>query len=900
MRTKIFGLAALALLLAPTTALAAPAWKLLGPAPLDVSKGPLETPNMGPTAGRASSLAIDPTDSSVLYAGFAQGGVWKSTDGGASWTPRFDDQPTLAVGSIAIDPASHDVWVGTGEAAPYAGRAGEGLYVSSDGGATWAKRGGDTFDGKAIAKILFDGPDVYVAVTFSGEGRGEPCTNTYSDAAGQGLYRSSDGGATFTLLKSGSMIDVEVDASITPHPIFASDFAAGAFRSTDGGATWQPISGLPTGPNAKRIELTLSPANPAYVYAGLQLGSASKIYVSSDHGVTFAEMPGAPDYCEAQCYYDNAVLADPTDPAKVYLGGSLCGIWGSTDATSATPAWTNVSALNQDCGMNDANWYLGYVHPDVHSLTIDPSNPSFVYTLSDGGIGRSKDGGATWERLNAGIGTIQLYGICVDPNDPSVVYAGSQDNGIMKSAAGSLTWRGISEGDGGPCAVDAGDSKIVLSSIAGAAIFRSANAFASPPTAPVFDADPSTCTSEPGCGDRSAFIAPLVGDPVSPHTFYVGTYRLWKSDQGGTTASWKAISPDLTAGPGGLACTFGVQSDDVLSAIAPARSDASTIYTGSQGGVLERTTDGGATWTKVSKAPLPARYVSGIAVDPYDAKRVYAAFSGFSKDTPATPGHVFASIDGGETWSAADTPGDEPIDSLLAHPAGPGLLYAGTESGVLYTEDAGKTWQPLDAMLGGGLPHTAVYALAFHDKSSTLYAGTHGRSIWSVTFPDADVDATPASLTFKAKLGDPDPAPQTILAHATEPLGSTVPFVANANEAWITGFPFASSAAGTEGTQVVVTVSIAGLDAGSYDGKVVLTGRTHDAVVPVHLEITNGTPTPAPPVGYAEIAGGSCVCSASTRRDAPSGVVALGVAVVALARRRLTRSAARRRPACRP
>jgi MYXO-CTERM domain-containing protein len=468
----------------------------------------------------------------------------------------------------------------------------------------------------------------------------------------------------------------------------------------------------------------------------------------------------------------------------------------------------------------------------------------------------------------------------------SVVYGGSQDNGIMRSNAGSLEWKGISAGDGGPCAVDTGDSKNVLLSISGGVLFRSQNAGASLGAQPVFAADPSFCTTEPGCGDRVAFIPPVVADPVNAHTFYVGTHRVWKNDQGGAQAAWKAISPDLTAGPGGLTCATQSfpHGDDVLSVVMPAR-DGATIYTGSQGGVVERSTDGGTTWTPISKGVLPPRYVSGIAVDPLDPKRVYVSFSGFSKDTPVTPGHVFRSTDGGDHWTAADTPGDEPIDALVAHPSGPGLLYAGTESGVLVSEDSGTTWQPLD----DGLPHSAVYSLLFHEKSATLLAGTHGRSVWSLTFPDADVDAMPTSLTFEATVDGPDPAPQTIKALATLPLGSTVPFIANTNVDWITGFPKAGGAAGAEGTPVVVTVSIAGLAVGGYDGKVVLTGRTHDAIVPVHLEIKPATTPTTPKPSYAEISGGGCLCRVDpAREDAPIGAVA-GAVVLAMARRRRSR-----------
>ena len=866
-------------------------WDFLGPAPLDVSKGAYATPNMSPTGGRTSAIAVDPSNSSIIYVGTAMGGVWKSLDNGKSWKPLMDDQPSLAVGSLAIDPASPStVYVGTGEPAYRGGYGGRGLYKSTDSGATWSKTGGDGFDELTIGRLVLDGGDIYLAAAFGAAGRGESCTSTYSGAPGQGAYRSTDGGKTFTLLRAGRTVDLEVDTSVTPRRLYLSDYDTGVHRSVDGGTTWTDPTGINVSPYG-RAEIAITAADPNVVYVGQGDGTVAHVYRSTDAAKTFTELAGAPDYCYSQCDYDNSVVADPTDANTVWLGGGLCAIYKTTTGLAAQTDWVNVSLPGGNCGGSLENWSLGRVHPDVHAIGFDPKNPAIVYTASDGGLARTKDGGGTWERLNEGVGTVQFYGLCVDATNPDIVYGGAQDNGSFVRTTTAGAWKGVLTGDGGPCAVDSGDPNVVLMSGEAGSVIRSTDGFKKKVPLFVFEPDGPNCKvgTDPGCHDRTGFIAPIAADPGTAGTFYMGTYRVWRSTAGGTKVSWKAISKDLTGGTSSVPCISanGGEGDDVLSTITVAPSSSATIYTGSQGGVISVTADGGATWTNITKAPLPKRWVSGIAVDPVNADTVYAAFSGFDKSTPTAPGHLFVSTNRGGTWTRLDLGFDAPLDALVAHPVAPGLLYVGTDLGAMVSTDGGKSF----AVLGDSLPNVAVYSLAFQRGSTSLFAGTFGRSAWRMTFTAGALVASPATLTFAHQRGTPEPAPQVVTIVNEEIYGSVTDFTVASDSPWLTATAAATTVSGPKGAAVTATI-IPNTPIGEYDGKITVTPTKSGSPVDVaiHLSVT-AEPIPTPPVEKPDDKG--CGCRAAGSPGAPRlGLIGLSALGLLVARRR--RGGARR------
>jgi MYXO-CTERM domain-containing protein len=444
----------------------------------------------------------------------------------------------------------------------------------------------------------------------------------------------------------------------------------------------------------------------------------------------------------------------------------------------------------------------------------------------------------------------------------------------------SLTWTGITAGDGGPCAVDPQNHNLVLGSVDYASVFRTTNGFESAPIF-VFGTDPSTCTAgAPGCGDRVGFIAPLTGDPSTPSTFYVGTYRVYKTGDGGLT--WSAISADLTAGTASVTCPDASFSplDDALTVVTVAPSAPHTLYTGSQAGLIFVTTDGGGTWTRADKAPLPGRWVSGLAVDPRDPLTVFASFSGFDAATPGAPGHVFRSQDGGQTWQPRDIPADVPVDTLFAHPVGSDLLYAGTDAGILATTDGGQTWFTFD----DGLPNVAVYALVYQRTAGALVAGTFGRSAWSRALVPGTLLATPAALSFTAQVGGAAPAAQALAVTNSDAYGSILGFTVASRAPWLSVDVTSGQAAGATPVAVNASADPSQEAAGAYDTTLTLTPINGGAAVsiPVHLTVT-AAPSPPPPAP-AKKSGCGCRVPADPEGAGSAAIVALAVA--ALARRR--------------
>jgi MYXO-CTERM domain-containing protein len=468
------------------------------------------------------------------------------------------------------------------------------------------------------------------------------------------------------------------------------------------------------------------------------------------------------------------------------------------------------------------------------------------------------------------------------------LYGGAQDNGSFMRASQSLTWRGLVPGDGGPCAVDPKNSKLVLISSTGGSLSRTANGFATVPSA-VFGADSATCVpGAPGCGDRVSFIAPLVGDPSTPGTFYVGTSKVYKTTTGGTSSSWKAVSPDLTAGATSVKCPNAKEFpplDDALTVIAVAPSAPGTLYTGSQAGRVYTTTDGGGSWARIDGAPLPARWVSGIAVDPHDPLTVFVSFSGFDAATPKTPGHVFRSSDGGKSWELRDIGADLPVDALAAHPVGSELIYAGTDAGLFVTTDGGMTWEPFD----DGLPHVPVYAIVVDRPANGLVVGTFGRSAWSSSFAAGMVAASPVSLSFTAVQGGAAPAPQTVNVTDTDPYGSIVTFTAASGAPWLSIDTTMGQAAGADPVVVNATVDPTRVGLGTFTATVTITpgaGAGPPIAIPVQLTVTA---PPAPVLAPAPAKKGGCRCGLagdSAPRSVPAATAALAALGVLAGRRR--------------
>jgi uncharacterized protein (TIGR03437 family) len=667
-------------------------WTLIGPRPTGAGSTSV-------TSGRVTAIAIDPRNSNVLYIGAAEGGVWKTTDGGLNWKPLTDDQVSLATGAIALDPQNPDtVYVGTGEE-NFAGDSyyGAGILKSTDGGATWTN---------IVGPFLRDRIGS-VAVSPS-------ITGLVLCAAQSGVWRSTDGGATWSRTLTGTGTSLLFDPR-DGNSVFAAlgntsgSSSNGVYHSSDGGATWLKLPGLssPTVANIGRIQLAMAPSQPSTMYGQVQNSSAAAhgnllgIWKTTDGGLTWTQLP-IPNSLSwgDQLWYDTAIAVSPVNPDVVYSGATP--IFRSLNGGAT---WSSPSPLGPN---------LQRIHVDQHAFAFTPDG-SKLYIGNDGGIYYTTDITATsinWNELNDTLATTQFYpGMSIDAANVSSAIAGTQDNGTQRYD-GNLSWTGVTCGDGGFTAVDFSAPQLAYSACQDIAIQRTATLSGNSSWVPASYGIDQT--------DATQFISPFMIDPSNPQTLYFGTYRLWQSQDSG--GKWRAVSPRL----GGQLGT--------LKTIAVAPSDSNTVYVGTNDAFVKVTNDiqdgPNAVWRDRS-AGLPLRTVTHIAVDPVDPGTAYVTFSGFALGS-ALSGHVYKTSSGGVTWTdiSGNLP-DIPANDLVIDPDLAQTLYIATDAGVMVSTDGGATW----SSLGQGLPNVVVTSLVMQRKSRLLRAATHGRSVWDILVP---------------------------------------------------------------------------------------------------------------------------------------------------------------------
>ncbi len=649
-------------------------WTFLGPQP--VANEPWSGSNV---SGRVTSIAIDPTNNLVVYVTGAQGGVWKTTDGGTTWSPMTDGLSSLASGYIAIDPNNNlTLYYGTGEL-HYCGDCfyGDGLFKSTDGGTTWTKIATTTQVGTRIAKIVVNPLN----------------SNNIFVAGNYGLIVSADGGTTWSTVLSGYCDDVEIDP-VNSNNVYASLWGQGIYKSTDGGSTWTQLSGgLPT-TGFTRIEIAIAPTNPLVLYASFASTSYTLLglYKSTDGGATWTQLTNTPDYLNPQGFYDHCIIVDPTNENVVYAGGVYpypgSSYYGLVMTTDGGATWTDITLASDGTKL----------HPDMQTLAISSNGELWVGT--DGGVWKTTSPGTTWTNLNSTLGITQFYTIGLHPTRSDSMLGGTQDNGTPVYS-GSLTWNEVSSGDGGPCLFDWYDPGYYFTTYVKLQnIYEYYNG--------AYQAD--IAGPWVSLGDRASWAnGPFVMDPVNHNIMYVGTYRVWKTSDYGST--WTAISGDLTAGSG------------VLLSLAVAPSNTSVIYTGSSDGYVYKTTDGGTTWTQIDGGLFGSSQVTDIVVNPTNSLEIYLSLDASSGS------RVYMTSDGGTTWN--DLTGTLPaglrglslaVDFLPTVPQ----IYLGTDYGVYFTSDNGATW----SLVGPGLPNLAIYELKIDTANNYVVAASHGRGVW--------------------------------------------------------------------------------------------------------------------------------------------------------------------------
>ena len=650
-------------------------WTLIGPSHISTSPT---------TSGRTNTIAIDPTNTSVIYVGAATGGVWKTTNGGTSWTPLTDTQCSVAMGSIAIDPSNHlIVYAGTGEenfsADSYSGC---GILKSTDGGTTWTQLGASIFAPSGAAGATIGKIAIHPTIT-----------STLLVASNFGLYRSTDSGSTYSQVLSGTATDVVIDP-VNPNTMYAAlgnifgSGSNGVYMSTNAGATWAPLGGgLPTS-NVGRIGLAVAASASGTVYATVQNVSTFAllgIWKTTNFGSTWTQLSANGVSCAVQCWYDMYVAVDPTNANTVYFGG--LSIYKSTDGGS------NFSDIGSS------------IHVDQHALTFQPGNANTLVVGNDGGVFMSTNGGSTWSSLNTNLAITQFYpGLSLNPASTSRLLGGTQDNDVL-IYGGNIVWDSANLGcDGGFTAIDF----VTPTTGYGECQWSQNSSFSGPQRTTNIDVNPFVLvTTGINNADPARFIPPIVMSPSNSQTLYFGTNKVYKTTNQGT--NWTASGTTL----GGN-----------LVMIAEAPSNSSIIYATATNGLVYKSTDSNASYASVS-AGLPARVPTYVAIHPTDPNTAFVTVSGFGT------GHVWKTTNGGTSWSdiSGNLP-NIPANAVLLDPTAPTTeIMVGTDLGVYRSHNGGTSWVTFNT----GLPNVPVLDLKYNAGAGIVYAATHGRGVWKAT-----------------------------------------------------------------------------------------------------------------------------------------------------------------------
>jgi len=703
----------------------------------------LQWRGIGPaaTGGRIADLAVSrvPGQPAEIFVATAGGGVFKSVNEGVSFTPVFDQAGgMMSIGAIAVAPSNPAVvWVGTGEADNRQSSSwGDGVYKSANGGLTWQKMGLE--ETRHVGRILIHPTDpntVYVAA----EG------HLWGSNPERGVYKTTDGGRNWKKVLYRDEHTGAIDLAMDPKNsdvVFAAMYqhqrkgwgyngggaGSGIFRTGNGGASWTELkNGLPAGDKG-RIGLAIFPGDNRMVYAIVEApaagsqGTGGGVFRSLDQGETWEHMSGL----NPRPSYYSRIYVDPKDSKRVYLMGSNRGFYVSDDA-----------------GRSFRDVFSG-LHGEDHVLWVDPDNPQRMVIGGDGGVAISYDRGLSWLfRSNLPIG--QFYNISANHSDPFLVCGGLQDNGSWCTPSATGMGYGISfkeafnigGGDGMQAVFDGDDRTLLVSLQNGVTNRLDLENMERQAIGPVQSAE----RPQPGKpGYRWYWTTPLIVSSFNPNTIYTAANVVFRSDDRGV--NWKPISPDLTANidreklemmgapvpPHALSRNDGQPDFSALTAIAESPLNRNLLYTGSDDGVIQMTPDGGRHWTNLTgnvRGLPPMLNISGLAASKFAAGRVYLTVDGHFNDDYHP--YVFVSEDYGQTWRAIS--GGLPpasVHRLREHPANPNFLVAGLEMGAWATFDRGAHWTPL----GANLPPVPVYDLVFQEPANALVLGTHGRSIW--------------------------------------------------------------------------------------------------------------------------------------------------------------------------
>lgn len=634
--------------------------------------------SLGPTPGyyfsygnissRVVTAAYNPQNPDVIYIGPANGGVWKTVDGGVNWFPTSDNEASLSMGAIAIDKFNPDiVYAGTGEAT-YSGSSyyGRGLLKSTNGGQSWQHITSGLPTSSYFSKIVI---------------HPSRSSELFAALGNSGLYRSTNSGLSWTLALSGRCDDVLY--SLTGDTLFALGSGIGGIRrSTDAGNSFHSFSsGLPS---ISRGHFDYCLSAPNIFYAAIYTSSTVVTYKSTDNAITWSQIASGTDFRGSQAWYDLHCKADPKNPAKAYVG--TIDLWRTTDG--------GISFTNITNGYSS-----GPVHVDQHNLIFHPVLADNFLCLNDGGVWKSTDGGNTFINLNQTLTLTQFYRIAASPFNPARILGGTQDNGTQQTYS-TLNWAAAFGGDGGEVCFNPFNLSFIIGETQNNGMMRTTNGGSSWTSA----------VSGISSTEKPAWVAPIIHHPTISGTFYTARQKIYKSTNNGQ--SWTAISADLNG-------TTAVRE----LAISASRPD---LMYASSGARIYRSVDGGVTWTYLSSNGLPNKTVSSVYIHPANSEIAVATFLGFGGSK------VYKTTDGGNTWlSINGNLPDSPVSDIFIYtedPSAPNTYFIASDIGVFVTRNNGTDWVELN----NGLPNTVIKHLDYSSTRKVLRAGTHGRGVYEV------------------------------------------------------------------------------------------------------------------------------------------------------------------------
>ena len=689
-------------------------------------------------SGRIADIAVHPERQSTWYVAAGSGGVWKTVNAGATWAPIFDGQASYSIGCVTLDPRNPEiVWVGTGE--NVSGRHvgfGDGVYKSLDGGTSWTRMGLGASE--HIAKILVH-PEDSRTVWVAAEGP------LWSEGGERGVYQTTDGGATWSRVLQISddtgITDLEIDPA-NPDVLYAAAYQrrravwaflaggpeSGIWKSTDGGATWRELTrGLPSGPGVSsdvgKIGLAVSPLDPRVVYATIEAQPDQKgFYRSLDRGETWEKRS---DYTSGGTggHYYQEIYASPHKVDRVYQ----------------MDVWMHFS---DDGGKTFTRIGEQDKHSDNHALAFDPDDPDYLLAGSDGGLYETRDHGKNWTFV-PNLPLTQFYKLALDNAEPFYnIYGGTQDNNAQVGPSRtndthgirSSDWINTVRGDGYGGQIDPTDPNTIYSEWQYGGLTRFDRR-----TGELIDIKPQAAPGDPP--ERWNWDSPILISPHDAKRLYFGSQRIWRSNDRGD--SWQPISGDLTRDENRYTLPIDgrVWSIDALydngamswynntTTITESPLVEGLLYAGSDDGLVH--VQDGEDWRRCAAPPGLAEraFVNDLRASPHDADTVYGAFS-LHKTGDYTP-HLYRSTDRGHTWNsiAGDLPPRHLVWAVVEDPAKPGLLFAATEFGLFFTLD-GSAAKVRWIRLEGGVPTIAFRDLEIHPRENDLVGASFGRGFF--------------------------------------------------------------------------------------------------------------------------------------------------------------------------